>query len=347
VVAAAMTSARPGVQTVTAAGLMALLLAGLAITGKPLAGRFLERFTPNGIVASDPAAIDHVEIRMGKARLDFRREPAGGWSFDDTAAPPEVVAHLETALRFMHVSAPTRVLDEEEREQASLGDFGLDPPAYVVTLGGAQGGVTTADFGALNPSQTGQYVRLLDRRALYLMPRHVDAEWRLAADLAEHSRPAATQAGTRLLLPVSIAQIWAVELVYAGKLHRFERDGAGHWFLHVGQHSHAAGAPAHVADPAKAPLIAAAFESFGETTIESASAAAAERARFGLDRPMLIALLYPRDSSTAVAKLEMGAAADGGFGRYAAIAPEAGIVTIPADVPQRLVELLQAVGAVP
>ena len=37
-------------------------------------------------------------------------------------------------------------------------------------------------------------------------------------------------------------------LVAAGRLTRFERDNAGRWFLHSGQHSHAGSANAHVAE---------------------------------------------------------------------------------------------------
>ena len=62
-----------------------------------------------------------------------------------------------------------------------------------------------------------------------------------------------------LLLPASIDRVWAVEIVFEGKLHRFERDGAGNWLLHVGQHTHSGDMAAHVADPAQARVIATAL----------------------------------------------------------------------------------------
>jgi hypothetical protein len=352
VVETAVTKARLGAPTLLLGAAMTALLALLALTGKPPGGQILERFDPHGIVAASPSDITRIEISRDKERLSLRREPSGSWAFDGAdaaAASSELAAHLEMALRFMHVSTPTRTLDPGESGGAALADFGLDPPAFVVSLGGADQSVTTADFGALNPSGTAQYARLLGRPALYLLPRHVGAEWQLAADLARRSAPGEGHRAPPLLL-ASIDRIWTVEIVFAGKLYRFERDGAGDWFLHVGEHSHAAGAPAHVTDPAKAPIIRAALAAFGETTIKAVVAPGpddAESARFGLELPPLLVLLYARDSSTPLERIEIGGSADDGFGRYARQGPDGDVVTIAADAPQRLVELLHAVGAAP
>jgi hypothetical protein len=335
------------------AGAMMALLAVLALTGKPPGGEMLERFEPRGVVAAPPPAILRVEMRWGKERLSLSRAPAGGWDFDGPEAgiaSKALAQHLETALRFMNVSAPTRTLAPDEWREADIADFGLDPPGFAVMLGLADKSVVTADFGALNPAQTAQYARLAGQSVLYMLPRHVGAEWQLAADLAERSLPETSRRSLPPLLPASIDQVWAVEIVAAGQLHRFERDGDRRWFLHLGQHSHAAGTPAHTADPAKAPVIAAALASFGETTIRSVAArrpGAEERARLGLERPVLIALFYPRDSSTPLARVEIGGPADDGFSRYVALGPDGDVVTIAADEPQRLLDLLRAVGVAP
>lgn len=337
---------------VLAAAAMVALIAGLAMTGRSPGGQALQRFTPRGIVAPPPADIRTIEIRLGPERLAFHREGPGAWLFDSPSAevPTEVEAHLEAALRFMHVSAPARTLDPDEYRGTSLAEFGLDPPAYVVTLGAAGVPVAIADFGALNPAQTSQYVRLLGRPTLYLMPRHVGAEWQLAADLAKRALPPAHRDGppaAELLLPASIDQIWAVELVSGGALHRFERDGAGRWFLHTGQHSHVGGTNAHVADPVQAPVIAAALDGFGETQIEGRAAlrpTGADLEQFGLSRPSLIALLYARDNSTPLARVEIGSAAKDGFSRYARLAPTGDVVMVADYEAQRLADLLKAVG---
>jgi len=135
--------------------------------------------------------------------------------------------------------------------------------------------------------------------------------------------------------------------VFAGKLTRFERDGAGEWFRHVGQHSHVGSTNVHVADPAQARMIGAALDAFDEIAVETRVAHGADEAeltRFGLAFPPLIVLLYARDSSTALARLELGAAADG-FDRYARLAPDGEVVTVAEFEARRLIDLLKAVGA--
>ncbi len=350
-----MTLAARNAAALLAGAVMIALITSLALTGRMPGGQNLQRFEPRGIVAALPSDIRTIEIRLGQERLAFRRQEAGSWAFASSSAevPGELASHLAMALRFMHVSAPTRSFGPDEYRGTSFAEFGLDPPGYVVSLGAADTSVTVADFGMLNPAQTSQYVRLLGRPTLYLMPRHVGAEWQLVADLARRTLP--PQAGqhdgapaAELLLPVSIDQIWAVELVVGGKLHRFERDGAGNWLLHTGQHSHVGGANVHVADPVQAPVIAAALTGFGETQIETRAAprpGSTDLERFGLSRPALIALLYARDNSVPVARIEIGATAKDGFSRYARLAPTGDVVTVAGYEAQRLVDLLKAVGA--
>jgi hypothetical protein len=183
------------------------------------------------------------------------------------------------------------------------------------------------------------------------MARHVGTEWQVAGDMARRLRgqaePAVASRGASLLLPMSMAQVWAVEIVYAGKLTRFERDSAGNWFRHVGQHAHAANGNAHVADPAQARVIGAALEAFDTTAIETRIGRAADAARlaqFGLTFPPVIVLFYPRDSSTALARVEFGGSADS-LDRYARLAPDGDVVTVTEFEVKRLTELLKAVGA--
>ena len=73
----------------------------------------------------------------------------------------------------------------------------------------------------------------------------------MALRLQGKDRPALASRGADLLLPVSMAQVWAIEIVANGKLTRFERDAAETWFRHIGQHTHAAGGDVHVADPSQ------------------------------------------------------------------------------------------------
>jgi hypothetical protein len=337
-----------------AAGLLIILLVVLVVSGHAPEFRGLVHFDPDGLVAPEPSAIAQVEIRAKQESLAFRRIQ-GGWAVDGAAetAPAELAAHIDAALRFLHVSKPMRDIAAGELGPASYAEFGLDPPASVVTLGTADRTIAdrtiaTVNFGILNPAGTSQYVRLAGAATVYLMARHVGAEWQIAADMARRlAEPAVASRGASLLLPVSMGQVWAVEIVFAGKLTRFERDSAGNWFRHTGQHSHAASANAHVADPAQARLIDAALEAFDETAVETRIAHGVDEqklAQFGLTLPHLIVLLYARDSSTPLARLELGGSADS-FDRYARLAPNGDVVTVAEFEVRRLTELLKAVGA--
>ena len=76
-------------------------------------------------------------------------------------------------------------------------------------------------------------------------------------------------AAARMLLPVPVDQLGAIEVVHGRTLHRFERDAAGAWFYHVhGVDTGAAEGHRHEADPALAERIAYAFAAFGRTRIE-------------------------------------------------------------------------------
>jgi hypothetical protein len=340
-----------------ATALMVALIGALALTGRS-PGLPELRFEPNGIVPAPPSEVIAAEIRTGRDRIAFRRTPHGDtWSFDRSnvpAVPAEVASHLEMALHFMHVSKPTRSLDPSEYEGASFADFGLDPPAYLVSLGKGDGSVIVADFGTLNPASTAQYVRLIGQPTLYLMPRHIGTEWEVTADMARRIMPPDAAGGDDgakrlpgLLLPASIDRVWAIEIVFEGKLHRFERDGAGHWLLHVGQHTHAEHSDAHVADPARARIISTALAALDHTQIEAVIAhnpGNADLERYGLSRPVLIALMYPRDSSSPLARLAIGNMTGDGFSRYARLSA-GDVVTIAAYKATGMVELLKAVGA--
>jgi len=335
-----------------AAALLIVLLAAITISGHWPELQQVVRFAGKGLVASAPSDITQVEIRVGQESIGFRRGTTG-WTIDGMteAVPAELASHIDIGLRFLHVSEPAREIAPAELTPASFAEFGLDPPASVVTVGTAQGAVATVNFGVLNPVGTSQYVRISGSPTVYLMPRHVGGEWQVAGDMARRLRaqaePAVAHRGRSLFLPVSMAQVWAVEIVAAGKLTRFERDSAGDWFRHTGQHSHTANANAHVADPAQARVIASALESLDATAIETRvgrAANAGQLAKFGLSFPPVIVLLYARDNSTEVARVEFGGASDS-LDRYARLAPDGEVVTVAEFEVKRLTDLLKAVGA--
>jgi hypothetical protein len=341
--------------------LMIALMAGLALTGKR-AGLPQLHFEGHGIISASPSTIVRAEIRMGKNHVAFSRSKLGSWDLaraNGEEIPGELASHLDTALQFMHVSEPTRTLDPGDYQGESFADFGLSPPVFLVLLTEANQTATVTDFGALNPTSTSQYARIVGDSKLYLMPRHVGTEWQLTADIAKRALPvgnegndeatAAARHSAKLLLPVSLEQIWAIEIAFEGKLHRLERDVIGNWFLHVGQHTHSGNSPGHVADPTQARTIANALEAFDQTQIESLVArhASPEQVdRYGISRPVIIALIYARDSSSPLARIEIGNVAADAFGRYVRLAATGDVVTIAGYESARLIEMLKAIGAV-
>ena len=114
---------------------MVALIAALALTGRS-PGLPELHFEPNGIVPCAPGRGDRRDQhRPGPDILPSH--PAGAWSFDQSTRrrPERTRIASRDALHFMHVSKPTRTLDPSDYEGASFADFGLDPPAYLVSLG--------------------------------------------------------------------------------------------------------------------------------------------------------------------------------------------------------------------
>ncbi len=307
--------------------------------------------SPKGLLAIAPNDVEHIDIRSDAGSVAMRRQP-GGWAIEglDGALPAELVSHIDTALRFLKVSEPSREIAAGELTAESFAGFGLDPPSEVAVLATRSDVVTTVNFGTANPAGTSHYVRLGGAPTVYLMPRHVTEEWRLVFDMARrlhgNAGSAIARRGAGLLLPVSLAQVWAIEIVASGKLTRFERDAAGAWFRHTGQHTHTAGNDVHVADPAQATIIEAAFRTLDAAVTEAHVAVVGppHLAQYGLALPTLIVLFYARDSSAPVARLEFGASADR-LDRYARLAPDGAIITVAEFEPRRLIDLLKAVGA--
>jgi acylphosphatase len=354
VVEAALTAARPAAarwKTSLAVAVLMVLLLALAFSGRWPELRSKLSSSPKGLIAIAPSEVERVDIRSGTESIALRRQ-IEGWRIDgvDGAAPAELVSHIDTALKFLRVSEPSREIPAGELAAESFAAFGLDPPSEVAVLEIHSAVAATVNFGTTNPAGTSHYVRVGGAPTVYLMPRHVTEEWRLLFDMARRLRGKASSAvasrGADLLLPVSMAQVWAIEIVAGGQLTRFERDAAGSWFKHVGQHSHAAGGLVHVADPAQARIIDAAFGGFDAAVAEArvAPGDAAHLVQYGLALPPLIVLFYPRDSSTPLARLEFGAAADK-LDRYARLAPDGAVVTVAEFEPRRLTELLRVVGA--
>ena len=324
---------------VIAVCLMVGLLGSIAFTGRWPADAPRTHMKAGGILSLPIERVVRIEFSADGQPAVFSRNPPEGWLFNGTAIAPAVAGHLDAAVRLLTVAAPRRVLAPTEFSPDQLSAYGLDPPHFLLAITDTGGDTTRISFGEMTPAQNAQYVRITGRPELYLVPRDVSEEWQLARDMGER--------GTKLLLPVSMAQVWAVEILTHSALYRFERDPAGLWFHHIGHHVHLPGGLVHHANPTLAPLIEAelaALDRLPTARIVAQHPDPAELASVGLEHPATMLLLYSRDTAGPVARIEFGNSAGDGPDRYARIQQSDALVISPDDVAQHLTTLLLLAG---
>jgi hypothetical protein len=156
-----------------------LVLVALALHGRrPDPG--LVPFEPAGVMADlPPASATEVRLASGEQTWRFLRRPDGGWRriTPAAAADADPSRAVESGLRFLHVSAPQRVMAREEFDGVPLREYGLDPPRYAVTVSDAEGTSFTIHFGWANTQGVAQYARVGDRDELVLLPRFTSEPW--------------------------------------------------------------------------------------------------------------------------------------------------------------------------
>jgi hypothetical protein len=160
-------------------GLLATgFLSVMVLSGHLRESRQFVPFTPAGVMAEAPTEIDRVDLRTGTGHWRFVRGP-GGWRTapDGRVLSAALAAALDESIKFMHVSAPVRVMERAEWAPLGLREFGLDPPGYTATLYRRDTALLEADFGAPNPQKVLQYMRLQGSDRIYLMSRFVGEEW--------------------------------------------------------------------------------------------------------------------------------------------------------------------------
>jgi len=352
-VAAAMSTMRWTLLGWGTAALMLVIIAILSLSGEWPIDSTLERAETHGILAQPRDRVARIEIAEGGRTDQFVPMPSGAWLRNGTPVDAAIAGHLDAALRLLTRSAPDRVFNRGDYDDRQMGAFGLDPPQAQITIIAHDGAATRVAFGDATPTQVAQYVRILGRPEVYLLSRFVGTEWQLALDMANRASDgsASVNAGDArapsLFSPVSIARIWAVELVAGGRMIRFERDSAGNWFHHAGEHVHTLGGVLHRADPAMAPLIAAELAGIDQARVETVVAHKPEDSAmqaFGLQHPSDIVLLYSQDSSRPVARLEIGEATKDGHALYARARGSDTVVTIPSLEASHLNRLIELAG---
>jgi hypothetical protein len=173
---------RPRRLLAPAAAVLAVgILAAMVVSGHLRENRQLVKFAPAGVMPEAPAEIDRVELRANTGRWVFVRGRQG-WraAADGGAVAASLAMHLDDSIKFMHVSAPIRVMERAEWAPIGLREFGLDPPGYTATLYRRDDRLVGAEFGVPNPQKVLQYMKLQGRDEVYLMSRFIGEEWEKA-----------------------------------------------------------------------------------------------------------------------------------------------------------------------
>jgi hypothetical protein len=181
--------ARPGRRLLGVGGALLALafLVAMALSGRVRESSQFVRFVAAGVLTEAPAQVDRIELTARDRRWVFTRA-AGAWRTEPGArvASKALATHLDDSIKFMHVSAPVRVMQRREWSEQGLREFGLDPPTYSAALFHGERRLLAAEFGSPNPQQVLQYMHLDGREQVYVMSRFIGQEWEQV--LAEAAR---------------------------------------------------------------------------------------------------------------------------------------------------------------
>lgn len=166
----------------------------------------------------------------------------------------------------------------------------------------------------------------------------------LVGSRSRRSSHAPGSSAARLLLPIPVHQLGAIELVYAGTLHRFQRNATGAWFYH-GVHAGSEGIHTHDADAALAQRIADTFAAFGRTQIERRFSLETQATDYGITAPELLILAYLPNDAQPIAQYVIGDIAPDTLSRYVHVIGSAAVVTIANYQIDNLLTLIEGVAS--
>jgi hypothetical protein len=157
----------------------------MVVSGAMPVQRQLVRFEPKGVLKMAPEQIARVEISRGTQRLTLLRTGDRQWTTVDGTDIGPAGSRVSMAVQMMSTSGPIREIAAAELAGVDTTPFGLDPAQLVATLYNDGGeSVLTVRFGARNPEEYLQYMRLDGDARLYLMSRFVGEEWSQAMSAA-------------------------------------------------------------------------------------------------------------------------------------------------------------------
>ncbi|MFN0305119.1 MAG: hypothetical protein ACKVQU_32750 [Burkholderiales bacterium] len=148
----------------------------------------------------------------------------------------------------------------------------------------------------------------------------------------------------RLVLPVPIEQLSAIEVVHDGAIHRFERDPAQLWFYH-GVHGAAEASHAHQTDPEHSRQIEHALQGFGRARTERQFPTDKGVQSFGLAVPQMVILAYAKNQQQPLLQLAVGDIAPDSVSRYVLAVGSASVVTIANFQIDNLITMIKSMRA--
>jgi len=158
------------------------------------------------------------------------------------------------------------------------------------------------------------------------------------------SAPAETARDERALLPVSIFEVGAVEILNKGTLYRFERDAKGVWFYH-GIHAEAQAQHEHTVDPGAAARIEKAMIGFGRARKERDFPLNTQADEFGVTRPEIFIMAFPPQSTQPLSRYAVGVVAPDKLSRYVLPVGSTTVVTIANFHIDNLLQLIASLEA--
>jgi hypothetical protein len=159
-------------------------LAMMVISGEQPTQRQFVEFEAKGVLKTPPEQVHRVDLMRADQRVSLLRQGEDKWSTPAGAAIDGAVARqISTAVQMMHNSGPAREIPADDVKDTDPAEFGLDMPRITASFYvSATDPVLTVHFGARNPDDFLQYMRVDDDDQLYLMSRFIGEAWLGAFD---------------------------------------------------------------------------------------------------------------------------------------------------------------------
>jgi hypothetical protein len=154
-------------------------LAVMVISGEQPTQRQFVEFEAKGVLKTPPEQVRRVELVRADQHVSLLRQGEDDWATSSGAGIDGAVARqISTAVRMMHNSGPAREIADDEVKDTDPAEFGLDVPRMTASfyVSGADP-VLTVHFGARNPDEFLQYMRIDNDDRLYLMSRFIGEAW--------------------------------------------------------------------------------------------------------------------------------------------------------------------------